>query len=138
MDKRLLSLAAVLGLTLAGCTSTLTKEELVETENQCMNLFKKRNYTEAFPFCEKACANNGGLSCLVLGVRYELGLRLEERDYLTAAQYYEKSCELKNNRGCFYIGKLYKTGTGVKQDYKLSANFFKKSCDLNNGFGCSN
>ena len=44
MNIRLLSFAALLGLSLSGCG-----ENVAEVSNQCKDLYKNENYTEALP-----------------------------------------------------------------------------------------
>ena len=68
MDKRLLSLVTVLGLSLSGCG-----ENVAEVSNQCKDLYKNENYNEALPVCEKACDLNDGYGCLKLGGLYHEG-----------------------------------------------------------------
>ena len=57
MDKRLLGLAAVLGLALAGCA----EDDLVEAANQCRSLISNEKFSDAFTLCEKVCKNNDGI-----------------------------------------------------------------------------
>ena len=109
MNIRLLSLSALAVFALSGCASTLTREEIADASNRCVFLHDSDHYTEAYPFCEKACENNDGTGCFVMGLFYNFGNKVE-RDYSEASQYYRKACDLNKATACFNLGNLYRKG----------------------------
>ena len=113
----------------------------------CTSEFAQGAYESAFPYCEKACSQNDGMSCNNLGELYYNGDGVD-RDNQQAKTYYEKACSLDEGIGCYNLGILYVDGRGVKQNKKVSKEYYVKqnkkvakeyygkACDLGYEKGC--
>ena len=105
MKKPLLCLTAVI------CFSLLNIACNDDESTECRNLFGAQQYSEALPFCEKACNQNSGDGCFFLGFLYYI-----DQGYQQAKTYFEKACNLNVADGCLNIGNYYYNGYGVRQD----------------------
>ena len=101
----------------------------------CTTKFIAKLYTEAVPYCEKACNLNNGLICGVLGILYAEGQGVRQ-NYQQAKTYYEKACNLNEGLGCSGLGFLYAEGQGVRQSKRTAKEYFGKACDLGVQLGC--
>ena len=64
----------------------------------CDTKFIAGLYTEAVPYCEKACNLDVGKGCAVLGSLYHDG-RGVKQNYKQAKTYFEKACNLDVGEG---------------------------------------
>src|SRR5574344_645866 len=112
-------------LSAAICLS-LSNTTFANNVDLCATKLKAELYTEAFPYCEKACNLNEGNGCHNLGVLYNNGYGVKQ-DYQQAKTYYEKACNLNEGKGCYKLGILYKKGQGVKQDYQQVKTYYEKA-----------
>ncbi len=83
----------------------------------------------------KSCEGNDGSSCTAVGMRYGMGLEVEQSDSL-ALKYFIKACELDDANGCHYLADMYARGKGVQKDAVQAAEFYKKACDLGSKRAC--
>ena len=79
-------------LSAAICLS-LSNTTLANNVDLCVTKIKAELYTEAVPYCEKACNLNNGLGCSFLGFLYREGQGVRQ-NYQQAKTYYEKACNL--------------------------------------------
>ena len=130
-------------LSAAICLS-LSNTTLANNVDLCVTKIKAELYTEAVPYCEKACNLNDGVGCNNLGELYDKGHGVKQ-DHQRAKNYYEKSCNLNDDgQGCAKLGELYES----KQDYQQAKIYYEKSChtddELEYGYdpnltsGCNN
>ena len=101
----------------------------------CVTKIKAELYTEAVPYCEKACNLNNGLICGVLGILYAEGQGVRQ-NYQQAKKKKKKACNMNVGLGCFGLGVLYSFGCGVRQNKRTAKEYFGKTCDLGNQEGC--
>ena len=100
-------------LSAAICLS-LSNTTFANNIDLCTTKLNAGLYTEAVPYCEKACNLNNGLRCGLLGVLYAVGQGVRQ-NYQQAKTYYEKACNLNEGLGCSGLGFLYAEGQGVRQ-----------------------
>ena len=121
-------------LSAAICLS-LSNTTFANNIDLCTTKFNAGLYTEAVPYCEKACNLNNGLICGVLGILYDEGQGVKQ-NYQQAKTYYEKACNLNEGLGCSGLGFLYAEGQGVRQSKRTAKEYFGKTCDLGYQQGC--
>ena len=102
-------------LSAAICLS-LSNTTFANHADLCATKVRAGLYTEAVPYCEKACNLNNGLGCSTLGFLYSKGQGVKQ-DYQQAKTYYEKACNLDE-------------GLGVRQDKRTAKEYYGKACDL--------
>ncbi len=83
----------------------------------------------------KSCESSDGPSCTAVGMRYGMGLEVEQSDSL-ALKYFTKACELDDANGCHYLADIYTQGKGVQKDAGKAAELYKKACDLGSKRAC--
>ena len=95
-------------LSAAICLS-LSNTTFANNIDLCTTKFNAGLYTEAVPYCEKACNMNVGIGCFGLGVLYSFGggVRQNKR---TAKEYFGKTCDLGNQEGCDEYRRLNEQG----------------------------
>ena len=84
---------------------------------------------------KKSCEASDGPSCTAVGMRYGMGLEVEQSNSL-ALKYFTKACELDDANGCHYLGDIYAQGKGVQKDVAKAIWLYKKACDLGNKRAC--
>ena len=97
----------------------------------CATKIQAGLYTDAVPYCEKACNLDEGSGCSNLGLLYDEGQGVKQ-NYQQAKTYYEKACNLNNGASCFYLGHSYFN----KQNYQQAKTYYEKACNLNYGESC--
>ena len=117
-------------LSAAICLS-LSNTTFANNVDLCVTKFEAGLYTEAVPYCEKACNLNDGWGCGRLGILYTIGQNCQQ-----AKTYYEKACDLNNGTSCGTLGFLYAEGRGVRQNKRTAKEYFGKACDLGEQLGC--
>ena len=115
-------------LSAAICLS-LSNTTLANNVDLCVTKIKAELYTEAVPYCEKACNLNDGLGCGILGGLFYKGQGVRQ-NYQQAKTYYEKACNLNEVAGCLGLGALFHEGLGVRQDKRTAKEYYGKACDL--------
>jgi hypothetical protein len=116
---------------------TATSQETAGIEQKALALYNRKDYSDAGPLLDQACAGGGFTACAFLGYMYQnqLGGAL---DYARAATVYKKACEGGNAFACSQLGYMYQNKLGVEQDYPLAATLFSKACNAGSGNGCLN
>ena len=116
---------------------TASSQETAGIEQNALASYNRKDYSDAGPLLDQACAGGGFTACAFLGYMYQNQLN-GAQDYARAATLYKKACEGGNAFACSQLGYLYQYKLGVKQDYPLAATLFSKACNAGNGNGCLN
>ena len=116
---------------------TSSSRETVDIEKKAVEFYNRKDYPDAGPLFEQACAGGGFEACAFLGYMYQNQLG-RARDYARAATVYRKACEGNNAFACSQLGYMYQYKLGVEQDYPLAATLFSKACDAGSANGCVN
>ena len=95
-------------LSAAICLS-LSNTTFANNVDLCATKFIAGLYTEAAPYCEKACNLDDGWGCAKLGFLYDEGQGVK-RNYQQAKTYFGKACDLGFQLGCDYYRKLNEQG----------------------------
>ncbi len=72
----------------------------------------------------KSCEASDGPSCTAVGMRYGMGLEVEQSDSL-ALKYFMKACKLDDANGCHYLADIYTQGKGIQKDVGIDFKYTK-------------
>jgi len=89
----------------------------------------KKNSQEHLKNQHKRCEENHGASCTAAGMRYGMGLEIEQSD-AKALEYFTKACKLEDKNGCEYLAGMYARGKGIQKNTAKSVELYKKACKL--------
>ncbi len=73
---------------------------------------------------KESCEENKGASCTAAGMRYGMGLEVEQSDSLTL-KYFTKACELDDANDCHYLADIYTQGKGIQKDVGIDFKYTK-------------
>jgi uncharacterized protein len=109
-------------------------DELVKRAGE---LYYKKQYQDALPLSERACASGNQDGCAIEGLLYAFGFGMQA-DPARGVGLMQKSCEAGSSAGCDVLGLAYSRGVSVPADPNKAAELFTSSC--NGGFydGCAN
>ncbi len=116
---------------------TASSQETAGIEQKALAFYDRKDYSDAEPLLEQACAGGGFKACAFLGYMFQYQLS-GARDYTRAATLYKKACDGGNAFACNGLGDMYRDKMGVEQDYTLAATLFSKACNAGDGNGCIN
>ena len=95
-------------LSAAICLS-LSNTTFANNVDLCATKIQAGLYTDAVPYCEKACNLNNGVICFGLGVLYSFGCGVRQNKR-TAKEYFGKACDLGVQSGCDIYRELNEQG----------------------------
>lgn len=73
------------------------------------------------------CEEGIAVSCVRLGVQYELGSISQQKE---AARLYRRGCELHNPVGCKGLARMYAEGRGVAESYGEAVRLYHRAAEL--------
>lgn len=100
--------------------------------------FNKGNYTEAYPWYEKAAKKGHAGAMNDIGFLYEKGYGGLTQNYSKAAEWYQKAAEKEEVNAMNNLGLLYKNGTGVNQDFAKAMEWYQKAAEKGNAGALNN
>jgi TPR repeat protein len=98
-------------------------------------LIAQKDYAEAKPLADQACAGGSMQGCYDLGRMYEEGIGAPP-DPGQARPLYQKACAGGIVNACLNLGWLYESGAGGPQDYNQAQALYLKACDDADGAAC--
>jgi hypothetical protein len=110
---------------------------LHEIAQQAVALYNQRQFSEAVPLLEKACAGGSGEACKDLGNLYHDGNGVG-KDGQRAAALYSKACDERNSLACTNLGVMHHNGDSVARNDSRAAELYSKACDAGDALGCAN
>jgi len=123
--------------------STAQERTIVRIERQGETLFDQKNFVEARPLLDKACAAGRWDACDKLTVIYILGLgglparsSMAGTPFSNAVPLFEQACERGEAVACGHLGYMYENGIGVPMNFAKKQAFYSKGCHGGEGFAC--
>lgn len=95
---------------------------------QGYDLFRKKNYTAAFPILMEVGQAGHPRAQALLGRTYQEGLG-QAKDYKQAADWYGKAAAQGHRMSQFSLGNLYFEGDGVAKDQVKAIHLYRQSAD---------
>jgi TPR repeat protein len=90
---------------------------------RALELYRKREYNDAFKSFSHAAAMGHASACFCLGVMYAEGIGAK-KDAKNAVYYYRLAAEQGNIDAIYRLGAAYAEGFGVRRDFKAAESFF--------------
>jgi uncharacterized protein len=115
----------------------LSPSESADAVQKAVAFYYKKQYQDALPLSEQACASGNQDGCALEGFLYAFGFGVKA-DPARGKELMAKSCEASNSIGCDVLGMAYIRGVSVPADPKKAVELLTSSC--NGGFydGCAN
>lgn len=95
---------------------------------QCVKAGNEKDYTAAYPACQKAAEEGSSFAQGYLATMFNTGSGVEQ-NYTKAAYWFRKAAEQGDAAAQHELAKMYYNGEGVKQDYAEAAVWFSKAAE---------
>jgi uncharacterized protein len=115
----------------------ISSTEASDAAQKAAAFYYKKQYQDAMPLSERACASGNQDGCALEGLLYAFGLGVRA-DPARGKDLMTKSCEAGNSTGCDVLGLAYGSGVSVSKDKNKAFELFSNSCKGGFYDGCAN
>ena len=95
---------------------------------KCEELYKQKQYKEAFLICKKSAERGDAIAQNYLGYLYIFGHSVP-RDEKKGVEWYTKAAKQGDAKAQYNLGMMCSRGKGVPQDYKKAVEWYTKAAE---------